>query len=39
MRNETLAMINELGLTTDELVKLTKYTEQHIERYEWQKSS
>lgn len=26
-------MINELGLTIDDLVKLTKYTKQHIERF------
>lgn len=26
-------MINELGLTIDDLVKLTKYTKQHIEKF------
>lgn len=32
-RKETINMINELGLTIDDLVKLTKYTKQHIERF------
>ena len=32
-RKETMSMINELGLTIDDLVEMTKYTKQHIERY------
>ena len=32
-RKETMGMINELGLTIDDLVEMTKYTKQHIERY------
>lgn len=32
-RNETIKMINELGLTIDDLVEMTKYTKEHVERY------
>ena len=32
-RKETMIMIDELGLTIDDLVELTGYTKQHIERY------
>nr|DAU44028.1 MAG TPA: hypothetical protein [Caudoviricetes sp.] len=32
-RKETMAMIDELCLTIDDLIKMTKYTKEHIERY------
>ena len=32
-RNETINMINALGLTADDLVEMTKYTKQHIEKF------
>lgn len=32
-RKETIKMIDELGLTIDDLVEMTKYTKGHIERY------
>lgn len=33
IRNETIEMINELHLTIDDLMEMTKYTKGHIERY------
>ena len=32
-RKETMIMIDELRLTIDDLVELTQYTKQHIEKY------
>lgn len=32
-RKETINMIEVLGLTADNLVDLTKYTKQHIEKF------
>lgn len=32
-RNETIKMINELHLTIGDLMEMTKYTKEHIERY------
>ena len=32
-RKETINMIDDLGLTADNLVDLTKYTKKHIEKF------
>lgn len=32
-RKETIDMINALGLTVNNLVEITKYTKQHIEKF------